>query len=606
VELAAAPGRQQRQPLATASGHSHRYPTPTHPKQIVLASRLTALAILRLQVFHFDDRCNRGFMTEQATASRVERSVHVAVHAAPEERSSASSQSSVRLLRAIVFAGGLTSIGIELAASRLLAPYFGGSTFIWANLIGLTLTYLALGYYLGGRLADRYPSATLLYAITAIAGFFTGLIPVIARPILRTSLDAFDQVAVGAFYGSLIGTILLFAVPVTLLGFVTPFAIRLRMSNIESAGITAGNVYALSTVGSIAGSFLPVILLVPLVGTANTFLIFSAGLMAISIMALFGERATKLALASIALLAIMILTLTLTVSAQIKPPYRGELVYETESEYNYIQVLRDGDDLLLALNEGHAIHSIYNPNELLTGGPWDYFSIGPLFNDPSKTPRVDEALIIGLAGGTAARQLSAAYPGVHIDGVEIDPDIARIGEDYFGLDALSNLDIIVDDGRYFLNRTDKKYDLIAIDAYRQPYIPFQLTTKEFFQETDKHLSDEGVVVINVGRTETDYRLVDVVSSTMRAVFPNVYVIDTMDFDNSIVVATKQQTGKTNFERQIQDLPEGSLLKTVGAESLTSGNVRDVEPGGQVFTDDHAPVEWVVDQIIVGEARERNR
>jgi predicted membrane-bound spermidine synthase len=544
-------------------------------------------------------------MSEQA-ASTTRNQVISVTEAVAAETDAVGARSSIRLLRAIVFAGGLTSIGIELAASRLLAPYFGGSTFIWANLIGLTLTYLALGYYLGGRVADKYPSATLLYLITAIAGFFTGLIPIIARPILNASLDAFDDVAVGAFYGSLIGTILLFAVPVTLLGFVTPFAIRLRISDVESAGNTAGNIYALSTIGSIAGSFLPVILLVPLVGTTKTFLIFSAGLMGISILALIGERATKLAIVSTALLALMVLTLTLSASAQIKPPYRGELVYETESEYNYIQVLQDGDDLLLALNEGHAIHSIYNPAKVLTGGPWDYFSIGPLFNDLSQTQQVDDALIIGLAGGTAARELSAAYPAIQIDGVEIDPEIARIGKDYFGLNSLENLDVIVDDGRYFLNRTDTQYDLVAIDAYRQPYIPFQLTTKEFFQETSEHLSADGVVVINVGRTDTDYRLVDVVSSTMRAVFPSVFVIDTMDYDNSMVIATKQPTSISNFEKQVTAQPEGSLLKTVGNESLSTGNIREVEPGGRVFTDDHAPVEWVVDQIIVGEARERNR
>jgi spermidine synthase len=215
-------------------------------------------------------------------------------------------------------------------------------------------------------------------------------------------------------------------------------------------------------------------------------------------------------------------------------------------------------------------------------------------------------LIIGLAGGTAARQLSSAYPGIHVDGVEIDPEIARIGEEYFGLESLDNLDIIVDDGRYFLNRTNNAYDLIAVDAYRQPYIPFQLTTKEFFQEASDHLTDDGVVVINVGRTDTDFRLVDVVSSTMRAVFPNVYIIDAEDYDNSMVIATNQPTSITNFAENVSALPEDSLLKTVGNESLATGNLREVVPGGRIFTDDHAPVEWVVDQIIVGEARERNR
>lgn len=523
----------------------------------------------------------------------------------PTERVAVNRAATVSLLwlRAIVFVGGLTSIGIELAASRLLAPYFGDSTFIWANLIGLTLTYLAIGYYVGGRLADRHPNPTLLYVITAIAGFFTGLIPLLARPILHASLNAFDRVAVGAFYGSLVGTIFLFAIPVTLLGFVTPFAIRLLMLDVSNAGITAGNVYALSTVGSIAGSFLPVIVLVPLVGTAKTFLLFGATLLVISAIALFSQRAQKLAMVTLALLAILWATFSLTASAHIKPPYRGELLYEGESEYNYIQVLQDGDATLLALNEGHAIHSIYNPNQLLTGGPWDYFMVGPLFND--RLSPVNNALIIGLAGGTAAREITAAYPAVHIEGVEIDPEIARLGRRYFGLNDLANLKIIVEDGRYFLNRTTNQYDLIAIDAYRQPYIPFQLTTKEFFQEVSDHLTSDGTTVINIGRTETDYRLVDVIASTMRVVYPNVYVINTEDYDNSMVIGTKSPTSLANFAENLNTVPMENPLKAVGAESVHHGKMREVAPGGTVFTDDHAPVEWVIDQIIVGEARKQD-
>jgi spermidine synthase len=302
-------------------------------------------------------------------------------------------------------------------------------------------------------------------------------------------------------------------------------------------------------------------------------------------------------------LAALLIAFSLTASAQIKPPYRGELIYEGESEYNYIQVLKDGDSTLLALNEGHAIHSIYNPNQLLTGGPWDYFMVGSLFED--QTPQVSNALIIGLAGGTSAREIATVFPSAQIDGVEIDPEIARLGKKYFGLDDVPNLNIIVEDGRYFLYRSQKQYDLIAIDAYRQPYIPFQLTTKEFFEEVNNHLSPTGSTVINVGRTETDYRLVDVIASTMRAVYPNVYVIDTKDYDNTMVIGTKSPTNIENFKRNLDQLPAENPLKTVGSNSIQYGNMREVEPGGTVFTDDHAPVEWVTDQIIVGEARKQD-
>jgi predicted membrane-bound spermidine synthase len=511
------------------------------------------------------------------------------------------SRPGMRLLSPLVFFGGLTSIGIELAASRLLAPYFGNSTFIWANLIGLTLTYLAIGYYVGGRVADRRPEPWLLYVVTAIAAFAAGVIPFVSRPILETSLSAFDRLAVGAFYGSLVGVILLFAVPVTLLGFVTPFAIRLRLANVDEAGNTAGRIYALSTIGSIAGSFLPVIVLIPTIGTAKTFLTLSLALLALSIAALIDARALGWAgLAGLLAVALLVVGAT-KADARIKPPYRGELVEEAESEYNYIQVLKEGDRYLLALNEGHAIHSIYDPNSLLTGGPWDYFMVGPLFNAQADTTAVKNALFIGLAGGTAARQSAAAYPGVRIDGVEIDPEIVRLAKKYFALDR-PDVNIVVDDGRYFLRRTDRHYDLIGIDAYRQPYIPFQLTTKEFFQEVSAHLSPDGTVVVNVGRAGTDYRLVDVIASTMRAVFPDVYEIDVSGYDNTMVIGTKQASALGNFGHNAAALSADSVLRTVADWSLAGGNMREVPPGGTVFSDDLAPVEWVVDQMIVDAAR----
>src|SRR5918998_4384852 len=182
-------------------------------------------------------------------------------------------------MRVLVFAGGFASIGVEPTASRLLAPFFGSSTFIWASLIGLTLAFLALGYFLGGRLADRRPEPVVLYAVTALAAVAIGTIPFVSRPLLAGSLEAFRELDAGAFYGSLVGTLLLLAPPVTLLGFISPFAIRLQVSDVESAGTTAGSLYALSTIGSITGSFLPVLVLIPLIGTAATFIALSLALL---------------------------------------------------------------------------------------------------------------------------------------------------------------------------------------------------------------------------------------------------------------------------------------------------------------------------------------
>ncbi|RIK46440.1 MAG: spermine synthase [Chloroflexi bacterium] len=501
------------------------------------------------------------------------------------------------LLSIIVFVGGICSIGIEVSASRLIGPYFGSSTFIWANLIGLTLLYLTLGYFIGGRLADRYPSATLLYLLVVTAGASVAFIPTVSRPILRISLDAFDDVAVGAFYGSLVGTILLFAVPITLLGCISPFAVRLRLRSVERAGNTAGSLYALSTVGSILGSILPTFLLVPAFGTRATFMIFSLGLVIPATLALVALRARAETLVALGLAGAVGLVPVLDQGGLIRPPEYGVVIHEAETRYNYVQVLDRNGEILLALNEGHAVHSIYNPNSQLTRGPWDYFMIGSYFNAQQRPEDVDSLLLIGLAAGTVSKQFTAAYGPIPIDGVEIDGEIAEIGRQYFDMNE-PNLNVIIEDGRYYLTRTSNTYDVIGIDAYRQPYIPFHLTTREFFQDVSDHLNDDGVAIVNAGRTRTDFRLVDVIASTMRDVFPNVYIIDVARFTNSIVIGTKQPTDIDNFAQNILQIPESSLIRQVGDLALESGNIREWTETKQVFTDDLAPVELVVDQIIL--------
>ncbi len=502
----------------------------------------------------------------------------------------------------IVFVGGISSIAIEIAASRLLGPYFGTSTFIWANLIGLTLLYLSIGYYFGGRIADRWPSASLLFVFTSIAGLGTGAIPFMSRPILERSLIAFSNYSVGALYGSLVGVILLFAVPVTLLGFVSPYGIRLSLARVNAAGNTAGSLYALSTVGSIIGSFLPVLLLIPTVGTYWTFYLISLTLLVSSALGLIILHAPKL-VAGASLLIVAVLSLALVTNGEsVRPPEFGKLIYETESQYNYIQVSKQGDATLLTLNDGHAVHSIYQPGREIYGGPWDYFTVGSYFNKDENPADVKNVALIGLAAGTMAQQITTGYGPIPIDGVEIDPKIVAVGRKYFNMNE-PNLNVIVQDGRYFLRTTDKKYSVIGIDAYQQPYIPFHLTTKEFFQEVDNHLTPDGVTVINAGRTEDDYRLVNVIASTMKAVFPNVYIIDVSSYANSIVVATKKPTNIENFAANIDRMQPG-LIKQIGQISLRSGNIREWTSSDPqwVFTDDRAPVERVIDQIIVGAAR----
>lgn len=526
-----------------------------------------------------------------------------------EQRSVATANSALDprgwILSVIVFMGGITSIAVETGASRLIGPYFGTSTFIWANIIGLTLLYLTIGYFLGGRIADRWPRASVLFAITTAAGASIAITPYLARPILVASMEAFDTTNVGAFIGSLLGTLLLFAVPVSLLGMVSPYAVRLRVLQVEETGNTAGSLYALSTVGSILGSLAPAFLLIPLFGSRNAFIVLAIAILLPSLVAMLIARSGRGSVISAVVLVIVIALPFVWDQGLVRPvDYEdAEILTEVETPYNYIQVIQRGTETQLILNEGHAVHSIYDPTHILTEGPWDYFMIGSYFHPDLQLTDVNSLLMIGLAAGTVAKQFTEAYGPIPIDGVEIDQGIVDVGRDYFEMNE-PNLDVIVADGRYYLAKTNKTYDVIGIDAYRQPYIPFHLTTVEFFQQVEDHLSDRGAAIVNAGRTETNFDLVKVIAATMDEVFDEVYLIDVKDFSNTMVIGINGDSSVEAFQENVQNLVPGSILAQVGQESLRSGTPRPWTDTAQVMRDNKAPIELVVDQIILEEAQSR--
>ena len=505
-----------------------------------------------------------------------------------------------RLLLPLVFVSGMSSLAVEFGASRLLAPYFGTSLYVWGVLIGLVLIYLSIGYVIGGRLADRRPRADLLFQLTAWAGLWIGLIPLIAYPILLESQRGFATVSVGLVLGTLLAVVLLFAVPVILLGCVSPFAIRLLLKDVGSGGNTAGAVYALSTAGSILGTFLPVFWMIPSFGTRPTLIIFSVALLALSVAGLWPRRRI------FAVFLVAVVGGAFLLPHGIKPPEVGILLYEKESAYHYIQVVQVGSRTELILNEGQAIHSIYDSQSLLTGGPWDYFSLASYFRPAQAAEPVPRRVaILGLAGGTAARQMTAAYGGsVSITGVEIDPDILDVAHRYFHLNE-PNVHPVVQDARYWLASETGRYDVIVMDAYRQPYIPFHLTTREFFQLVHTRLLPGGAAVVNAGRTATDYRLVDALASTMASVFPNVYLVDVPAFANTIIYGTSEPTTMDDVTHNL-DLAQDPLVKDVAASATGAGALRASAYHSQVFTDDLAPVERLIDQIIYSYATGQGR
>ncbi|HET8910269.1 MAG TPA: fused MFS/spermidine synthase [Ktedonobacteraceae bacterium] len=490
----------------------------------------------------------------------------------------------------LVFIGGLTSLALEMCASRLLGAYFGTSLFIWANLIGLLLLYLTIGYFVGGRLADRHPSPQFLSSCTAIAGLSISILPFISQRILTWSITGLQQVSVGIFFSSLIGTILLFAVPVTLLGLVSPFALRLAIKDLSSSGKVSGSFYAISTFGSILGAFLPVLWLIPTFGVRKTLLILGALLFAASLWGLRWRWRPAFVLVLLALIVPL-------------GPLKDipNLIYENESLYNYIQVTQQPDGTRqLILNEGEAIHSVYypNPNQVLTGWYWDYFLAAPFFNPNFKPDQLHRVGIIGLAGGTIAHQFTQVYGPVPIDGVEIDPKIVDVGRKYFNMTE-PNLHVYEQDGRTFLDTetTRTKYDVVAIDAFQQPYIPFQLTTREFFETIRAHLSPTGVVTLNTGHTATDYRLVQAFVNTMSQIFPSVYTFNVPNTINTEIMATMQPTSLETFRHNLDQLDPASTLGQVAQEVMPVATSAHSD-NGIVFTDDRAPIEEITDQLLL--------
>ncbi len=485
----------------------------------------------------------------------------------------------------------MASLGVEFGASRLLAPYFGTSLYVWGVLIGLILIYLSAGYVIGGRLADRHPRAEVLYQITAWAGLWIGLTPLVSYPILLASQQGFKDLSAGLVAGTLLAVVLLFAVPVILLGCVSPFAIRLLLKNVETGGNTAGRVYALSTAGSIVGTFLPVFWFIPSYGTRPTLEGFGLALVVISVIGLWPRRKLYAAFVAAVMLAWVLLP------SGIKPPETGRLVYEKESAYNYIQVVQVANTTELILNEGQAIHSVYSSNDDLTHGYWDYLLVADAFRAAQNSAPIPRSVaILGLAAGTSARQYRLAYGDqVTITGVEIDPEILAIGHRYFHLGDAGAREVLAD-ARYWLETQAGSYDVVLLDAYRQPYIPFHLTTKEFFQHVRNHLNPGGVAAVNVGRTTTDYRLVAAIASTMAAVYSNVYLIDDPNFTNTLVFGTTQPVTRQDIEHNLA-LVAAPLAMVPAQATLSGGNLRASPYHGQVFTDDLAPVERLIDEII---------
>jgi spermidine synthase len=479
-----------------------------------------------------------------------------------------------RRIELVAFLAGAGTLATEIAASRLLAPYFGSSTVVWANIIGLTLAYLAVGYWLGGRLADRKPEPGVLARILLLAAAALAVTPFAARPILDVAVRGLDTLSLGSVVGSFFAAVALFAVPVTALGAVAPFVVRLALTRVEEAGKVAGRLYALSTAGSLAGTFVAALLTIPFVGTQRT-LVGTAAFLALAAALLAGPRWALAPVLAAALLAIP--------AGHVK-----RSLYEAESHYQFIRVFEEDGVRKLELNEGIAIHSEWRRDSVLTGGYWDLFLLlPPLLDRPP-----ERMLVIGNAGGTIARAYGRYYPDVHIDGVEIDPKLNDVARRFFGAGDNPRLRLIAADGRPFLEGTDSRYDLIVVDAYRQPYVPFQLATQEFFELAREHLRPGGAIALNIAATPDDRRLSEAIATTVFTAFPQAWLWSPLRFNDMLFALERPLSRAALLSRADRARGPIRLLSPLLDEDLALAR-----PRGRPLTDDRAPVEWLTDRMI---------
>jgi spermidine synthase len=487
-----------------------------------------------------------------------------------------------RTIEAVVFVGGVSSLGAEIAATRLLAPFFGDSTIIYANTIATVLVALSAGYWWGGRLADRGGSTRGLGLLVLVAAVLLAVVPFVSGPFLSASVDALDGLSAGAFIGSLLAVSVLIAIPVLFLGTLSPYALALALSaagTVEDAGRASGRIFAIGTLGSLVGTFLASLLLVPFVGTQRTFLIFAGALALVGVLLLRAPRAAAVPAVILAALAIPV--------GLVKAQGTGKVIWEDETEYQYARVLQEPDGARrLELNEGQAIHSLYRPGTVLTGNYWDEPSVLP-YAVLGRAPR--SLAILGNAAGTVARAYGALQPATRVDAVELDGELLDVGRRYFGMRG-PNLHTHAADARPWLRQSKRRFDAILVDAYRQPYIPFYLTTREFFRLARDHLTPGGVLMINVGHPEESSKLERVLTRTMRTSFRTVLRDPSQDVNTLLVGTNAPGAGGARLQQSLAQVPP-PLVATAQA---TAARLAPGLPGGEVYTDDRAPVEWLVD------------
>ncbi len=422
-------------------------------------------------------------------------------------------------LYVVVSISGAAVLALEILGTRILGPFYGVSLFLWSSLITVTLAALSAGYALGGRWADRGPTPSRLALLLVGAGLWLLLIPPLRRPVLLLVEPLGIRLAV------LAAATVLFFPPLALLGMVSPYAIRLKATNLSEVGQTAGNLYAISTIASVVSALATGFWLIPNVGVSRLTHLIGAALLAAAAIAFSCERAGRARAALSLVLAGALATLAaLGVPAPRRASGDAGVVAHRESPYAEIRVV-DARDLRFLIIDG-GVHTIVSRD----GGDARFAYVVVLDILKHFFERPGRLLVVGLGGGSVAKRFAAE--GWRVDAVEIDPVVEEVARDFFGL-APGDAATSTEDGRAFLLREGEPYDVIVFDAFGSGAIPFHLVTRESFRLARRRLRDGGVVALNVEAVGWDDIIVRSLAATLRREFEEVVALPIAEPPNVI-------------------------------------------------------------------------
>lgn len=503
------------------------------------------------------------------------------------------------ILRLIVFVAGAVLMALELAGSRVLAPYFGNAIFVWGSLIGMVLGAMGLGYYFGGRLADRLPRQGVLAALLLLAGAWTFLLPRIGEPVNGWVLAQ----GYGLRTGPLVASFLLFAGPSLLMAMVTPFAIRLAARSMERLGSLAGELSGLSTLGSIAGTLLTAFYLVPAFGVTRILTLLGLTLVLAALVLNLAALRTERLPAGIGTAAALLLLLAAGLGVGSPLPAAdgpaataGDgIIFERDTLYHHIAVMDEGGSRYLRFDNSWQSGMYLDDPVKARFAYTDYFLLTYAFN-----PGPERALLVGLGGGSIPKRFLAVDPEIRMDVIELDPVVVDVARRYFALPDDSRLQIYTGDGRKYLQDTDETYDLIMLDAYYADAIPFHLTTEEFLLDLRDRLAPGGLVAANVIGALAGPRseLFRSFYKTYAGVFPDLYVFPVggrapEDYQNILLVGLTEPRYLSSSEltARLRSLPEPLASETVLRRYAAGLYGEGVETADvPTLTDDYAPVD----------------